>query len=29
MRMMTSDIDVFNLCITYFEKDDTLPNILQ
>ncbi|CAD8149982.1 unnamed protein product [Paramecium pentaurelia] len=29
MRMMTSDLDVFNICITYFEKDDNLPNILQ
>ncbi|CAK56147.1 unnamed protein product (macronuclear) [Paramecium tetraurelia] len=29
MRMMTSDMDVFNICITYFDKTDSLPNILQ
>ncbi|CAD8137865.1 unnamed protein product [Paramecium octaurelia] len=29
MRMMTSDLDVFNICIVYFDKNDNLPNILQ
>ncbi|CAD8057943.1 unnamed protein product [Paramecium sonneborni] len=29
MRIMTSDLDVFNLCISYFHKNENLPKILQ